>query len=112
MVLFASLSALMINAMLCNVAIGKGRGLMQWWANFLSVVGQLVGPTISPPVYVKICIARHVRACMCARNACRKESTDSMVNTFITMQTSQDTIQIHRTKVRVRPVLNANRNER
>ena len=44
----------MINAMLCNVAIDKGRGLMQWWANFLSVVGQLVGPggPNSPPVYV------------------------------------------------------------
>ena len=54
MVLFASLSALMINAMLCNIAIGKGRGLMQGWANFLSVVGQLVGPggPNSPPVYV------------------------------------------------------------
>ena len=54
MVLFVSLSALMINAMLCNVAIGKGRGLMQGWANFLSVVGQLVGPggPNSPPVYV------------------------------------------------------------
>ena len=33
---------------------------MQWWANFLSVVGQLVGrggPTWPTSIYVKICLA-------------------------------------------------------
>ena len=61
---------------------------MQWWANFLSVVGQLVGRDIcqNMPCY------RHVHARMCARNAYRKESNNSMINTFVTVQTSQDTI--------------------